>query len=337
MKITVIVPVYGVEEYLDKCVSSITNQTYRDLEIFLIDDGGKDRCPQMCDEWGKRDQRIKVIHKENGGQGTARNAALDCMTGDYVLFVDSDDTICPDMVEKMVAATDNGRIDGVLCGYMVKSDLRLSRVPWYSGEKIFSNDEIMLEYLTAKKINTGPVCKLISKDVMRSIRFPDFRANEDAYIMHEILGGCKTVAVVNEHLYVQYLREGSTERAQFNEHKMHLIDCAISLREYVQEKYPRYYVHVKKEVAVACLVLLRKLYGERAEERFPEIERSLREILSEEIGVLEDADEIYNEAYMCLHDLPRYRRFLEKRERKAKIKRYIKSVLVKVKKGLCRR
>ena len=99
MKVSIIVPVYGVEKYLNKSVESMVSQTYQNIEIILVDDGSKDNCPQMCDEWAEKDSRIKVIHKENGGQGTARNAALDIMTGDCVMFVDSDDYILPDMVE----------------------------------------------------------------------------------------------------------------------------------------------------------------------------------------------------------------------------------------------
>ena len=88
---SVIISVYKVEDYLDKCVNSIVNQTYKNLEIILVDDGSPDNCPAMCDEWAKKDKRIKVIHKQNGGLSSARNAGLDICTGDYIMFVDSDD------------------------------------------------------------------------------------------------------------------------------------------------------------------------------------------------------------------------------------------------------
>lgn len=95
-KITVIIPVYKVEEYLDKCVQSVVEQTYKNLEIILVDDGSPDNCPKMCDEWAKKDERIKVIHKENGGLSSARNAGLDIATGDYITFLDSDDFMTPE-------------------------------------------------------------------------------------------------------------------------------------------------------------------------------------------------------------------------------------------------
>ena len=101
-KISVVVPVYNVEEYLDQCVESLVGQTYKNLEVILVDDGSPDNCPAMCDEWAERDNRIKVIHKENGGVSSARNAALDIASGDYIGFVDSDDWIEPDMYEILI-------------------------------------------------------------------------------------------------------------------------------------------------------------------------------------------------------------------------------------------
>lgn len=100
--ISIIVPVYKVEKYLDKCVESIVEQTYKNLEIILVDDGSPDNCSAMCDEWAQKDSRIKVIHKENGGLSSARNAGLDACTGDYIGFVDSDDWIEPDMYEYLL-------------------------------------------------------------------------------------------------------------------------------------------------------------------------------------------------------------------------------------------
>lgn len=101
-KISIIVPIYKVEQFIDKCIDSIVNQSYNNLEIILIDDGSPDRCPEICDEWAKKDSRIKVIHKENGGAASARNAGLEIATGDYIGFVDSDDWIDKDMYEFLI-------------------------------------------------------------------------------------------------------------------------------------------------------------------------------------------------------------------------------------------
>ena len=116
-KVSIIVPVYNVEKYLDKCIESIVNQTYRNIEIILVDDGSPDKCPEICNEWAKKDDRIKVIHKENGGLSSARNAALEIAQGDYITFVDSDDWIENDMIQSMLTCAAKNDADIVCCGF----------------------------------------------------------------------------------------------------------------------------------------------------------------------------------------------------------------------------
>ena len=113
--ISVIVPVYKVEAYLDKCVKSILNQTYRNLEIILVDDGSTDNCPAMCDEYARQDARITVIHKENGGLSSARNAGMEIANGEYIGFVDSDDWIAPEMYEVLLDGFMRNKNAGVIC------------------------------------------------------------------------------------------------------------------------------------------------------------------------------------------------------------------------------
>ena len=116
-KISVIVPVYKTEGLLDRCVESIVGQTYKNLEIILVDDGSPDNCPAMCDGWAEKDSRIRVIHKENGGVSSARNAALDIATGDYIGFVDSDDWIEPEMYLSLIQKISESGKNIALCSY----------------------------------------------------------------------------------------------------------------------------------------------------------------------------------------------------------------------------
>lgn len=116
-KVSIIVPIYNVEKYLDRCMNSLINQTLKDIEIIMVDDGSPDNCPKMCDEWAKKDSRIKVVHKKNGGLGYARNSGLDVATGEYVAFVDSDDYIDLKMYEILYDNATKSNADAVFCGF----------------------------------------------------------------------------------------------------------------------------------------------------------------------------------------------------------------------------
>lgn len=118
--ISVIVPIYKVQDYLDECIESIINQTYSNIEVILVDDGSPDRCPQMCDEWAKRDSRIRVVHKKNGGLSSARNAGIDVAKGEYISFVDSDDFICKDALQNLYDRIKNDKSIGITSGLIYR-------------------------------------------------------------------------------------------------------------------------------------------------------------------------------------------------------------------------
>ena len=141
-KVSIIVPCYGVEKYLDRCMESIVNQTLKDIEIILVDDGSPDRVPQMCDNQAKKDSRIKVIHKKNAGLGYARNSGLDIATGEYVAFVDSDDFVDSKMYETLYDNAKNENADAVFCGYKkeVKGGRWLNKSDFKSKTTLLGDD-----------------------------------------------------------------------------------------------------------------------------------------------------------------------------------------------------
>lgn len=334
MKVSVIVPVYGVERYLDACVQSIVDQTYRDLEIILIDDGGTDACPQMCDEWKNKDGRIVVLHKENGGQGTARNCALDVATGEYVLFVDSDDYIQQNMVERMLSFVDPAKPSIVFCGIRTYNGLRFTNELWYTNSFAMDKEECMYRYVHDKKILTGPCCKLIHKSVFRSLRFPAFRANEDAYIMHQVLDGGEYFYVIAEHLYVQNLREGSTEKASFNAHKLRLLDCAFALRSFVEERYPSLMSEVVQKPAEEAFFLLTKIYAEKLEGGFSNEIETLTGCLTDELAYLKTnapQSVIIRRIADFLKNPQRFQRKCRNQGKKIRFKKWLKRCLIKIK------
>lgn len=254
--VSIIIPVYNVEKYLHKCVDSVLGQTYANIEVYLIDDGSTDSSGKICDEYLKKDNRIKVIHKENGGQGSARNMALDVCKGEYIAFVDSDDYIKSNMIETMVKSIIKTCSDLGICGYIIDTGIRRTESSTYLNETVFNNEELMKEYVYTSNIYTVLWNKIYSKKLFNDIRFPKFRAHEDAFIMHRILGQCRRAVHVGKCLYVQFIREGSTEQSAFSDKKLKLLDCADDLADYYKNNFPDLYylVAYKKVNDIAVLM-----------------------------------------------------------------------------------
>lgn len=169
--ISVIIPIYNVEKYLEKCIKSVVNQTYSNLEIILVDDGSTDSCPKICDDWAKKDSRIIVIHKKNGGLSSARNAALDIMQGDYVIFVDSDDWIEPDMAQSMLSYALENNADIVCSGFFFEN-IDCTHTKQIVSENVFENKDIA-ENLLLDNIRPEVCSKLYKADLIKQFRFDE--------------------------------------------------------------------------------------------------------------------------------------------------------------------
>lgn len=201
--ITVIVPVYNVEGYLNRCVESIANQSYRNLEIILVDDGSRDGCPGLCDTWVKSDSRIKVIHKKNGGVSSARNAGLDIACGEYIAFVDADDYISPNMLEKLLNGAILNNCDISIC--RVSSDESAPN----EQAKVYENDVLSL-YLSDSLCRPSVFAKLYSRQVIQGLRFdPSIKIGEDYIFNFYAFKNARRVVVLEERLYYYELRENS--------------------------------------------------------------------------------------------------------------------------------
>lgn len=240
--ISVIVPIYNVEKYLKKCIDSIINQTYRNLEIILVDDGSPDNCGKICDDYAQKDNRIKVIHKENGGQGSARNKALDICTGNYIAFVDSDDYIENNMFKTMLKILEENDADIIQCGTKFRSCStgNIIEISHCDKNEVDNTEKLIYNYLTGK-VTTVMWDKLYRSNLFDGIRFPDVYCREDVYILHEILGCCKNFVLIPQCLYIQNIREGSTERIGFNIEKLKVTRHALErTKEYIKINFPQH-------------------------------------------------------------------------------------------------
>lgn len=207
--VTVIVPVYKVENYLGRCVRSIINQTYTNLEIYLVDDGSPDRCPSMCDEFAKQDSRVRVIHKKNGGLSSARNAGIDASKGEYIIFVDSDDYIEADFIEAMIICAVSGKFDIVICGINKIVEGKIIPDAQENGIRDYSGKEALAALLKDEYITSHSCNKLFTKEVIGSNCYPEGRAYEDLAAMPYIFLGANRVMKIDRKLYNYCIREDS--------------------------------------------------------------------------------------------------------------------------------
>ena len=237
--ISVIVPVYKVEDYLDRCVKSIVNQTYTNLEIILVDDGSPDNCPKMCDEWGKRDSRIKVFHKENGGLSSARNFGINKANGDFITFIDSDDYVSTEMISKLLANMKDG-VDIVCCNYIAFTD-NVEPKPKDGGEAIVVSAEEAMEMLLSRRYNNMlvPACmKLFRKALFNEHLFQEGKIHEDELIMHYLIGSSTKVCIIQDQLYYYYTRQGSIVNSGFSEKHLSIIEAMEDRQRYIQTRFP---------------------------------------------------------------------------------------------------
>lgn len=224
-KVSVIVPIYNVEAYLDQCVRSIMEQTYKDLEIILIDDGSPDNCPQMCDRYAEKDCRIKVIHKCNAGQGLARNDGLEIATGDYVAFVDSDDFLEVNAIELMIKATENSKYDVVCAAFYESWTPENGGTIKYSLNEVKNTPDGIIEALgdlTAAPWNSpaaalrfmGVCGGIIRTDIIKwnHLRFYSERevVSEDLLFLYDLYPYIKSIRYIPEPLYYYRLNVKST-------------------------------------------------------------------------------------------------------------------------------
>lgn len=282
--ISVIVPVYKVEKYLDQCVQSIVNQTYTDLEIILVDDGSPDHCPAMCDEWAKKDARIKVIHKENGGVSSSRNAGLDVFKGEYVTFIDSDDYIEPNMFELISDAIREKDVDLV---FIREKSVNLEGKTIYingespSGKILYFDRTKAEERIIENQIN-GMCDKTYKRSLIEGIRvYEGKKHGEDLLFNIQMLEKVKTVALVDEILYSYVSNEDSITHVPFNEHTIDGLFFKDETEKLIEKNFPQYTNLAKRRSFVARQVVLRKIFKEKLQAQQEKLIKEITRYLNE--------------------------------------------------------
>lgn len=238
-KISVIVPVYNVEQYLERCVNSIINQTYTNLEIILVNDGSTDNSGKLCDELAKKDERIRVIHKENGGLSDARNRGIDEAESDLVGFIDSDDYIDSDMYEVLLKNLNNTDADLSMCAlYDVYNNTPEAQVTNKETWELSSEQAIKM-VMEAKILSVTAVNKLYRKSLFTDLKFEVGKIAEDAFIMIKLLDKCEKIVATNEKKYYYVHRENSITTQKFSTKFLNVIEAYEQNSNIILEKYPK--------------------------------------------------------------------------------------------------
>lgn len=244
--VSIIVPVYNIENYAENCIKSLVNQTYKFLEIILVDDGSTDNSGKLCDDYAKTDERIKVIHKTNGGLSSARNAGLDVVSGDYIMFIDGDDYIAENAVEILLKHMSNHDAD------MVQFDYEETFVPYKSikssatdTKELVTDLKQMFEKLYLIGGPAASSCtKLHKKDLFNTLRFKEGIIHEDEFLITELLPQVKSILYIPDKLYFYVMRIGSIVKSGFSTKRLD----ALMVSEYrMAQLYKLGYNHLMEK------------------------------------------------------------------------------------------
>lgn len=249
--ITIIIPIYKVEEYLEKCVDSVINQSYSNLEIFLVDDGSPDKCGEICESYAKADSRIKVIHKKNGGLSDARNVAIDVASGEYITFVDSDDYVSDDYVSTLYELIKKNDCKISVSGYIrFEQDDVLKTCNKVTKEYLFSPEEAVKVMFYQRKFDTTAWAKLYHRSLFSDgVRYPVGLLYEDLATTYKLFQKSDKIAFAFKKTYFYLIRSTSIEGSPFSEKKY------ISLLKIIEELEIYKLQNLEFSKAIDCRIL----------------------------------------------------------------------------------
>lgn len=280
-KISIIVPVYNVEQYLEKCINSLLNQTYTNFEVILVDDGSTDLSGSICDKYSLLDRRVSVIHKCNGGLSSARNAGLSSSTGDFIGFVDSDDWISNDMYEYLYSLIIKSNADVVSADYF-KSDGAFSDFHNSYQEKIITGSTDILKYFFSSDImnqnNDYPVWnKLYKRELFSNTYFPEGKIYEDIVMNYRILQKCNIYVKSTKHVYAYYQRPMSITKSKLMFKHLSLIDVSKQILQSLCKNDSELIALGRRKVAMSYFSILAMYIRNGTDLENHEIERILSE------------------------------------------------------------
>ena len=268
-KVSIVVPVYNVEKYLDKCIQSLIGQTLKEIEIILVDDGSTDKSGKMCDEWAQKDSRIRVVHKQNGGLSDARNVGVSVASANYVGFVDSDDYVEPTMFGLLYrnARDDNAEIS--ICGvYSCYANQTI--VPEDRGHFVLSAEEAIRDMLSGNRVRVWVPVKLYLRSILLAVPFPRGRVYEDAFVSVELFLKAKTVSLDLSPQYYYCHHGGTITSESFSKKSMDIVDAYEHCYQVVRENHLNADEEARFRLYWSRFVVLDKMLLDTRKIEFPE-------------------------------------------------------------------
>ena len=261
-EISIIVPVYKVEKYLDRCVEAILEQTYTDFELILVDDGSPDNCPIICDSWANKDSRIKVIHKENGGAGQARNVGFCNASGAYIGFVDADDWLTKDMYEYLHTLIVKENADVAMCNF-TRNSKELESDTLNEEIKILDSKGIQEFFyrINGEPSNYAIWNRLYKKEVLAGIQFLEGKITEDVMFIYEVAKKAKKMVVSNKKKYLYYENVLGVTKSKFSEKDFALIEIWDEIVKREEGSEYAYWAQMNRKRATFTLYVKALLSG----------------------------------------------------------------------------
>ena len=240
IKISIVVPIYNVEKYLCRCIDSIINQTIKDIEVILVDDGSTDSCPKICDQYAQKDIRIRVIHKSNGGLSSARNEGIKVAQGQYIGFVDSDDYVNINMYEKLYNQAIEKGADIVQCHFKkVYEDEDYSRLINECDVDELSNNEALLRLVKMGELHVQSVVawnKIYKKELFQNISYPIGKLHEDEFTTYKLFANSSKIVDISQELYYYRQVEGSIMNRKFNVKRLDYLEALVNMVNFFKNK-----------------------------------------------------------------------------------------------------
>lgn len=282
-EISVIIPVYKVEKYIDKCLESVCNQTFTDLEIILVDDGSPDNCPQICDDWANKDSRIKVIHKNNGGLSSARNEGIRHATGKYIGFVDSDDWIMLDMYETLYKLFNSGDYDIASVGVVRIKDENYSPLIQDETISVYTSKQFIKRLLKVGTQDSDQYAwnKLYRRKILTDNIYPEGLTDEDVEgTLKAVLNSGKSIICSNKELYLYRINDESITSLKYNSTKtdfLKICDHVVNIISDTKDEEMIYWSHMfryRADFAVLSRLVIMQIDDKYVDE-VRELERKL--------------------------------------------------------------